>query len=163
MGTSTLAQINLLLDLLLDESSAGSLAEANARLEKILDPGPGFPLDPQHGLLRLTSALLARLLRDRDYEAWSAEDCDDTDGLLRELIHQAQALRPRMVAGIPDPPARAEIWARAMELTDGPGDYDDRPARLLAATVEAFTDAGLRDGQHFVNMAAHVWGMPKHL
>lgn len=148
-----LTQVNLLLD----ESAAGSMLEANARLDQILDPGPDRLLDPQFTLLRLCSALLGRLLEHRDYEAWAEEDCDATDGLLREIADQAQALRPCMVAGLPDPPAGTETWARAQQLIADDPDHA-RCYRLAAATVQAFEDAGLTDGAHFLGLIGHVWG-----
>ena len=109
-------------------------------------------------LLRRTSAVLANLLATPLYETWDDDARDTADQLLRELAHQAQALRPRLVAGIPDPPAGTETWARAGELLEGVPE-PDRAIRLLAATVQAFEDAGLSDGSHFIAMCEHVWGI----
>ena len=94
-------RILLAVNALLDESAAGSIIEANARLDAILDPGPGQVLDPQTTLLRFTSALIGRLLAHRDYQAWDEQDREDTDGLLREITRQAHQLRTELL-GEPD-------------------------------------------------------------
>jgi hypothetical protein len=57
---------------------------------------------PQYELLWLTSAFLARLLNDRDYETWDGGDCDQVDGLLREITTASTRLRT-ILAGTPDP------------------------------------------------------------
>jgi hypothetical protein len=50
-----------------------------------------------------------------------------------------------------------EAYVRAKQLIDG--DPENRRCyELLAAAVQAFEDAGLHDGSHFINMAGHVWG-----
>lgn len=135
-----------------------NIIETRAAYAARLDEG-----GPQFNLLSLTSAFLSNLTVT-DLGTWTETDRDDTDGLLREIIRLATEARPALVAGIPDPPAGADIWARADQLTDGNpvGERDpaaDRAIRLLAATVQAFENAGLTDGSHFIGMCEHVWGI----
>lgn len=76
----------------------------SARYTAMFTPPDGTALSPQYEVLWLATACLQRLAEHRDYETWDEDDCDDTDGILRELLDLALRLRPRLVPGLPDLP-----------------------------------------------------------
>jgi hypothetical protein len=87
------------------------------------------------------------------YEAWKDPSTDPG----RE--DECRAAAATLTGALCDvlPALRPDIWARMIDLAqDNPV---NAPAyRLAAATVQAFEDAGLTDGTHFLGILGHVWG-----
>jgi hypothetical protein len=71
-------------------------------------------LDADYDIPWLALAYLHRLDQARDFEAWAETDCDDMDGILRELIDVAFRLRAKLVDGIPDHPDMRDPQRQAM-------------------------------------------------
>jgi hypothetical protein len=92
-------------------------------------------LEPQYVLPWLMSAYLARLTEHRDYETWDEQACEDTDGMLREIITMAYALRPHLIPGVPDCPAPGHYQAAARDAA-----MDAIPGRLAEIRSRAEQD-----------------------